>query len=203
MTNLTRTTLRAAIVSVAGLAGVTRAAAAQGIDARWRAWTGCWRPVSTQGPLPAATAVCVVPAQGTSAVDIVTVNGKSVDNRVHVVADGIAHAVSRDGCSGTEKATWSAKGTRLYLSEAMTCDGGITRSGKGVMSIDPRYQWLDVRGMSAGTAAGVAVARYDVLLDTAGLPAEVMPAFAARGPAANNAILAASAPLTLSDIADV
>ena len=132
-----------------------------------------------------------------------SVVGSGVVNRVRITADGQPHTVSRDGCTGTETARWSATGTRLYTTEMVTCGGGMTRTGSGVMAFTQTYEWLDVRGMSAGDARGVAVARYQALLDTAGLPAEVLSAFALRGPAANNAILTASAPLTISDIADV
>lgn len=204
MTNFIRTTLAAAVAGTVAFAFSPRPVSAQqATDARWRAWTGCWQPEASRAPLTTTSAVCVLPAKGNSAVDILVVSGKSVTSRSHIEADGVAHPVSRDGCTGTERANWSASGTRVYLHESMTCDGPISRNGTGVMSFDPRYEWLDVRGVSTGTNAGVAVARYEPVLDTAGLPAEVLPAFAARGPAANNAILAASAPLTLADIADV
>jgi hypothetical protein len=179
-------------------------ARAQDVDARWRAWTGCWTPVATTTSVaPKAGTVCVVPANGTSAVEILSVSGSTVVDRTRIDADGQPHAVSRDGCSGTETARWSSSGTRVYLSESVLCKGSVERRMSGVMSFDQRYQWLDVRGVSSGEAQGVAVMRYEALMDSTGLPAEVMPAFRLRGPAANSAILAASAPLTLGDIADV
>ncbi|MDA1080554.1 MAG: hypothetical protein O2973_02585 [Gemmatimonadetes bacterium] len=190
-----------------GLAGlitlsVTAAALhAQEPDARWRAWTGCW--TTTSSTITSRGTVCVVPATGTSAVEIISVVGSTVVDRVRVEADGMPHEFSRARCTGTETARWSETGTRVYTSEAMTCPGGVTRHVNGVMSFSPQYEWLDVRGVSSGQATGVAVARYQALLDTAGLPAAVMPALSLRGPAASNAVLAASSPLTLADIADV
>ncbi|MEA3244676.1 MAG: hypothetical protein U9Q74_00825 [Gemmatimonadota bacterium] len=176
----------------------------QDVDARWRAWTGCWTPVATTSSVASkAGTVCVVPAAGNSAVDIVSVSGSEVVDRTRIEADGQPHAVNRDGCSGTETARWSSSGTRLYLSESMLCNGSVERRMSGLMSFDQRYQWLDVRGVSSGQSQGVAVTRYDALMDSTGLPAEVMPAFRLRGPAANTAILAAAAPLTLGDIVDV
>ncbi|HVZ49652.1 MAG TPA: hypothetical protein VG916_12785 [Gemmatimonadaceae bacterium] len=176
----------------------------QAIDARWRAWTGCWTPVvASTAPSPSASTVCVLPAMGTSAVEIVSISGAKVVDRMHIDADGADHAVSRDDCTGTQAARWAASGTRVYVKESMRCPGGVARSTSTIMSFDQRYRWLDVRGISAGVNQGVAVMRYEPKLDSAGLPAEVQPALALRGPAANNAVLTASAPLTLGDIADV
>jgi len=199
------TIFRRTLAGVIAVWLVSAAGQAQDVDARWRAWTGCWTPTTTSQrilTMEKAT-VCVVPTQGQSAVEVISLVGSKVVSRTRVQADGVPHPVEREGCSGTEMAMWSHSGTRVYTTESVTCAGGITRQGQGVMSFSQMYEWLDVRGVSTGEAAGVAVARYEAMVDTTGLPAEVLPAFALRGPAANNAILAASAPLTLSDIADV
>lgn len=188
--------------AVAGLLLLARAAEAQGTDTRWRAWTGCWKPVTAEAAIIAST-VCILPAEGQSAVEIVSISGGKVTDRVKIRADGDAHAVTRDGCTGTETATWSSFGTRLYLQGTLTCEGGLTRTSNSVMSFNQRYEWLDVRGVSNGSAQGVAVARYVPVMDTAGLPGEVHPTFRDRAALASNAVLAASAPLTLADIAEV
>ncbi|MCC7194386.1 MAG: hypothetical protein IT356_02395 [Gemmatimonadaceae bacterium] len=181
------------------------AAHGQDVDARWQAWVGCWTPVAAAPGTATArsAAVCVAPAQGTSAVDIISVSGSSVAGRVHMDADGQPHEVARDGCSGMETARWSVSGTRVYVSGKLLCTGGIERRASGVMSFDQRHEWLDVRSISSGEAQGVAVTRYQPLADSTGLPAELLPVFRLRGPQANMATLAASAPLTLRDIADV
>ena len=195
--------LRQALGGIAAIALTSAVVHAQDVDPRWRAWTGCWTPIAGANmPGQVAGTVCVLPATGKSAVDILSVSGSKVTDRMHLDADGAEHPVSRDGCTGVEAARWSPNGTRVYLREALQC-GAISRNSTGVMSFDQQYRWLDVRGVSSGTTQGVAVARYEALMDSTGLPAEVRPAFALRGPAANNAILAASAPLTLADIADV
>lgn len=191
-----------AVAGIALLAANATSAAAQGTDTRWRAWAGCWMPVAAEAGNSSGT-VCVVPVEGQSAVDIVSVSGSNVVDRVRIRADGEAHPVTRDGCTGTETAAWSSFGTRLFLSETLTCSGGLTRKSNGVMSFNQRFEWLDVRGVSNGAASGVAVARYEPVVDTAGLPAEVMGAMRSRSPATNSAVLAASAPLTLADIAEV
>ncbi len=191
-----------ALPAVAGMLLLAEAAGAQGTDTRWRAWTGCWKPVTAEAAIIAGT-VCVLPAEGQSAVEIVSVAGGKVVDRVKVRADGQAHAVTRDGCTGTESATWSPFGTRLYLKGTLTCEGGLIRTSNAVMSFNQRYEWLDVRGVASGAAQGVAVARYVPVMDTAGLPSEVHATFRDRAALASNAVLAASAPLTLADIAEV
>jgi hypothetical protein len=172
-------------------------------DARWRAWTGCWTPVGPQAGLGQTATVCVLPTEKASAVEIVSIVGSVITDRTRLDADGVERNATREGCTGTEKARWSATGTRVLVTETMACAGGTTRTGTSIMSFDQQYQWLDVRGVTSGTTSGIAVARYQMVTDTAGLPAEVRPALALRGAAANNAILAAAAPLTLADIADV
>jgi hypothetical protein len=175
---------------------------AQELDARWRAWTGCWTPVAADAPIASAGTVCVVPAAGTSGVDVMSVSGSQVVDRMRIVADGAPHEVRQSECSGTTSADWSTTGTRVYVKESLMC-GTTARRELTVMSFTQQYQWLDVRGVSSGGSQGVAVARYELLTDSTGLPADVLPAFRMRGPAANNALLAASAPLTLGDISDV
>lgn len=186
-----------------GLLTITSASAGAQVDARWRAWTGCWVAVSSETGLGPRGTVCVIPTDKASAVEIVTVAGNTITDRMRIDADGVAHTVSRDGCTGTEIAHFSPGGTRVHIRETTACEGGTTRIGSGIMSFDQTYQWLDVRGITSGTTAGVAVAKYRMLTDTTGLPAEVRAVVATRGAAANGALLAASAPLTLADIAEV
>lgn len=190
------------LAGVAALVLAGSAAQAQ-TDARWRAWTGCWMPLASDAALPRIGTVCVLPTDRPSAVEVVSIVGGKIVERNRIDADGVPHDVSRDGCTGTQTATWSPGGTRVTLAEEIVCPGTGPRLGKGVMSFNQRYEWLDVRGISAGGTSGVAVARYQITGDTAGLPAEVLPALALRGAASNAAVLAASAPLTLADIADV
>jgi hypothetical protein len=67
-----------------------------------------------------------------------------------------------------------------------------------------RYEWLDVRGMTSGKTASVSVGRLVASeADGVFIPAEVLAAIPARTPATNTSVLAASAALTLADIADV
>ena len=202
-------TLTMKLLASFGIAALVDAGSlnAQATDARWAAWIGCWAPVAGQGSAPrelgGSARVCVVPVQGASAVDIVSVASGKVVDRTRIDADGVPHTVSRDGCNGTETATFSAHGSRVYLNSTVACSGGVTQRGKGVMSFTQHYEWMDVRGMASTSASGIAVARYAATDDTTGIPAEVRNAVPARSAATNNALLAASAPMTLADIADV
>lgn len=182
---------------------------AQAADFRWQAWVGCWAPVAGQNGMPrelggtSTARVCVTPAKGTSAVEIVTVVSGKVVDRTRIEADGAPHPISRDGCTGAELARWAATGIRLYMSTTMTCSGGVERKGNAVLAFTQRYEWLDVRGMSSREASGVSVARYSAVDDSTGIPADIRALVGMRLPATNNAMLAASAPMTLADIADV
>ncbi len=182
---------------------------AQRADPRWQAFIGCWAPASSPDAqvrmVGVSTRVCVVPAQGTSAVDIISISAGTVVDRVHVDADLQPHPVTRDGCTGTETAGWSESGTRVYTSSALKCVGGITRNGTGVLSLTERYQWLDVRSVTTGKSSGISVGRFASLAanDSTGIPADVWHAVPAISAGFEAATLAASAPLTLADIADV
>ena len=197
--------------SALGAQGAAQGAAQSGAaaDVRWQAWIGCWAPVAGENGMPrelgamTLARVCVTPAAGTSAVEVSTIASGKVVDRQRIEVDGMPHQVSRDGCTGTETARWANTGTRVYVSTDLSCAGGVTRRGRGVLSFSQRYEWLDVRGMASGTSSGVSVARYVISDDTAGLPVELRTVATSRTKAANNSLLAAAAPLTLADIADV
>ncbi|MBM4194094.1 MAG: hypothetical protein FJ202_06915, partial [Gemmatimonadetes bacterium] len=209
MTNSTHRILGAATLAIIASAAASASAGAQAatpaLDARWQAWAGCWTPVSQPGSpseIGGSSTLCVVPAAGNSAVDVVTVVSGRVTGTTRIEADGQRHAVSRDGCTGTETAIWSTLGSRVFLTSELNCDG-VARRSQSVMSFNQRYEWLDVQGITSGKNVGVAVTRYNPLPDATALPEELRVRVASRSAATNNAILAASAPLSLADIADV
>jgi hypothetical protein len=202
----TKTWIQRAAIGATALALVATAStsAAAQTDTRWRAWTGCWTTTMPQTlAFGTSSAVCVLPTEKASAVEIVTVISGKITDRTRIDADGQPHSSERDGCTGSTTARWSQFGTRVLINETFNCAGSGERKGTGVMSFTPQYEWLDVRGVASGGTAGVAVAKYQVTSDTTGLPAEVRPALALRGPVANNGVLVASAPLTLADIAEM
>jgi len=204
---MTSTTKISALLGAAMLAA-SSTLGAQAVDARWQPWIGCWTPVAGE-PSPlrllgASPRVCVIPAQGTSAVEVVTIAAGKVVDRTRIEADMQSHPVTRDGCTGTETARWSEMGTRLYLASAVTCAGGVSRHGSGVLSMTERYEWLDVRGMTSGKTASVSVGRLTAAeVDGGSVPADVMASIPPRTTTTNTSVLAASAALRLADIADV
>src|SRR4051794_35703311 len=84
-----------------------RAQAAASSDVRWSAWVGCWAPIDAVTALTgmsSARTVCVVPAAGASAVDIVQIANGQILSREHVDATGAERKSDRDGCAGWERA---------------------------------------------------------------------------------------------------
>jgi len=193
------------------LAPLARAQAPQ-TDPRWGAWLGCWAPASaptgeTAGtkqlsrPSSAAGAllVCIVPAAGSTGVDVATVADTQVVSRDRLEATGERRALDRDGCSGWESAQWSADGARVYLRSELACQGNLRRRSSGVMALSAEGEWLDVRSVSAGTRSNVRVLRYHASPLPESLPPDVAAALrsAPRGAAGPE-----PGDLTLADVAD-
>ena len=174
-------------------------------DPRWHGWVGCWEPAATQNAqapaLARALLVCVVPATGSTGVDVVTVADTQVVSRERMVATGQRSGVTRDACKGWESAEWSAAGTRVYLHSELACQGNLRRRSSGLMALTPEGEWLDVRAVSAGNRSTTRVLRYEAAPLPATLPADVAaalrdPAMLAAGP------MPATADLTFADVAE-
>jgi hypothetical protein len=182
-----------------------RPAAAQG-DPRWQAWVGCWEAADASGMRvigsPTAPMVCAVPASGTSAVDIMTViSGKIVD-RTHVDASGTPRANTKDGCNGSETATWSKSATRVYVHSDYTCPGGIKRTTNGLMALSPDGEWLEIQRVASGTNKGIRVVRMREATNLSAVPAEITTALQGHTLATSASRVAASAMLTGEDLID-
>ena len=135
-------------------------------DARWQPWLGCWTPVAAAEPMgfsidAPSPQVCVVPAAGPAAVDVVTFAGERLLFREHIEADGARHTSTRDGCSGWETAEWSNDGQRVYLASEFTCpSGGLTRRTSGLMATTASGEWLQLVGVTVKENTGVRVLRH-------------------------------------------
>lgn len=178
-------------------------AAAQSVrvDGRWDAWLGCWEPAGTpSGAKPAL--LCVVPAQGTSAVDLLTVADGKVTAREHIAADGERVADTRDACTGWRSAQWSNDGSRVYLHSQYTCDNNVKRGSTSLMAMSANGDWMDVQGVQVGRNSGVRLMMYREATDPGTLPAEVSDAIGNRAMAVAAARVAAAAPLHREDIAE-
>jgi hypothetical protein len=151
----------ASVAAVITLIGVPAPLDAQSADPRWQPWVGCW--VAAGGTERA----CVSPAAGRSAVDIVTTAGNGAVTRERIEANGEPQVSERDGCTGWERARWSADGLRVYLSSEYQCANGPTRRSSGLLVMSSRGRWLSVAGVTLGENTGVRVLRYDAAVSTA------------------------------------
>ncbi len=96
-----------------------------------------------------ASLLCVVPAQGTSAVDLVTVtDGKEVA-REHIEATGKHVAATRDGCKGWESAEWSRDDERVYRHADFMC-GAMRQKSTALIAMSADGDLMDVQGLAAG-----------------------------------------------------
>src|SRR3954469_3132524 len=93
------------ILSIAFL-GAATVSSAQQVGPGWSAFVGCWTPVGADGSRNVAAntpKVCVIP-NGANAVDLLTIANDSVTSRTTVDASGSKRDVTKQGCSGWEKA---------------------------------------------------------------------------------------------------
>ncbi len=175
-------------------------------DLRWQAWLGCWEAVELEATPPTGTMkkprICVIPTAERSAVEIATLVGDSVAIRQRIQATGEQRPLTRDGCTGWERAQWSSNGQRVYMRSSYSCPGGLTRMSNGVMAMSSAGEWLDVQGVVAGSTTGVRVARYRDVTDAASLPSEIAVALKGRASVFDDARIAATAPLTTEDVVE-
>jgi hypothetical protein len=166
--------MRRFVLSIAflGLAGAASAQAPAGPG--WSAFSGCWTPVGTDGSRNVAAntpRVCVVP--NGNAADLLTVVGDSITDRTAVDAGGQRHDVSKQGCSGWEKAEFSSDGRRLYISGEQSCAGGLKRVTSGVFAIASNGDWISAVDVAADSVSSVRVIRYAPVSITPTMPASI------------------------------
>ena len=208
--------VRSGILAVAAMVGIAQSASAapvnESVAPGWQAFFGCWEPLTPPpGTLPPgvlpdtaqAHLVCVVPVEGSAAVDMVTVVNGQVVERERVDATGTSSPMRRDDCAGTRSATWSTVGQRLYVRSELVCDGGLRRTATGVISMTSMNEWMDVQSVAVGEQKAVRVLRYREAGQSAAVPAEITAALGSRPFSVSTARLAATAPVTTADIVDV
>jgi len=167
-----RTGQRNALVTLLLAAALAPNARAQtAVDPRWQPWLGCWMSALADTTTP-ATAMCVIPAAGVSAVDIVQIADLQVVARNHIDADGARHPGERNGCAGWDRAVWSPEG-RLLLRSEHECPGGEHRVITAVMAVTPGDEWLTVQGASVAGRRSVLVQHYRGASGDLALPEEV------------------------------
>lgn len=183
------------------------AAPAAATGAGWTAWYGCWaatldRDDAALADSGAATRrVCVLPAGGES-VAVHTVERGRVVRTDTIDASGVRRARTREGCRGWEQASWSQDRRRVFTQSEYACEGGGTRTVRGVLALTPDGEWVDVRAMTAGAPIGVQVARFRPTLSPVGEVPAMDALRATRGMAIDVARRTASVPLTPGTVAE-
>lgn len=206
-TNLTRPLALASMLLVSALTLPGTGSAQSAVpDSRWLPWLGCWQPVNVEAPDSAGVAraptVCVIPASGQSAVEVVTVANRAVTTRERIEASGQQRPRADEGCSGSERVEWSQDGRRLYRLTEHACPGGIQRRSTGLMAILPSGEWLSAQGVSVAGNSDVRVLRYQPTSQPDALPAEITRALSGRALAVDAARTAAAATPTTRDIVE-
>jgi len=148
------TRLAAAWLLLASTASPARAQDSEG-SARWLAFVGCWEPLGADVD---AGLLCFRPAG--AGVEMSNVFEGAVTAAERLVADGVAHPVDAEGCSGSESVEFSEDGRRVFTASEFVCDGGETRAGSGVMSFISQAQWIDVRSLTVEGEPVAWVQRY-------------------------------------------
>jgi hypothetical protein len=185
-------------LGLSALVGLSpRPVAAQAADSRWLPWLGCWQ---AEGAPSDAGLLCVRPLDGQTSVEILRVTGTDVVSREVVWADGQHHQTSREGCDGWEEGSFSRDGARIFLSSSHTCEGGVERTGGGIMALVSPTEWLDVRYLGMGDNRTPWVQRYRAASDQQAEAAGMGGILADRAWAVRTARMAAAAAPSVDDV---
>jgi hypothetical protein len=195
--------LAAGLVALAASAGSAQQSA-QG--PRWQAWAGCWTaaPSSADALLPAAQSapvVCVVPTSNSDVVEVSTIADGKVVSHTRIDASGREQPVELKGCTGTQRAQWSADERRVFLKAVTTCDG-LQRTTSGILAMSPTGEWLDVQGVTTGGGDNLRVARYRDAGVPASVPADIAAALNGRSESVRAARIAAGANVGTSAVVE-
>lgn len=189
----------AAVLLLAGAAVQPAAAQATDVDPRWQAFLGCWAPVTQDGSQPVPEhVVCFRPAED-GAVAAVSVADGEVRTEELIRADGSARPVQEESCTGTETASWSEDGSRLYLRSTLQCgDNVLGRESAGLLALAGGGTFVDVQAVGVDDEYGVRTLQYRALS-----PAEYPAGLRALAEYGDDATrLYAAAPLSLDDIVE-
>src|SRR5690349_16213284 len=173
--------MRRFILSFAFL-GLSAVAGAQQVGAGWSAFAGCWTPVSANGDRNMAAntpRVCVLP-DGANSAQLLTIVNDSITARTPIDASGQRHDISRQGCSGWEKAEFSSDGRRLYLTGEQSCAGGLKRKTSGIFALTSGGDWINAVDVTADSVSSVRVSRYATSSVFPTMPAEIRDALQSR-----------------------
>lgn len=146
----------AAIAVVFGVHSLRAQSEPLDLDPRWNAWLGCWTADTTRtgaAAVSAASATCIVPVEGTRAVEVLTIARGAIVARERLDASGRPHSINGNGCRGTETVNWSGSARRVYLHSAYTCSGAQAGSSTSLYAISSSGAWLRVEKVRSGSGA--------------------------------------------------
>lgn len=171
--------------------------AAQTEDARWLPWVGCWESVGGTAEDPM---LCFRPA--TEGVEVLTIQDGTLESAQTLRADGQAHRVEVEGCSGTESVSFSTDGARVYQNSRQACDGGTERAGSGIIAMIAPDAWIDVKSVEVEGQVTAWVTHYRLAsaerVEGLGLDALVSP----RRMAIETARVSVARPPAVDDVID-
>jgi hypothetical protein len=150
----------AGLVVFGALLVTAKPAHASEMQTGWLPWIGCWQPVEPIAD-PSEPLVCFVPTADAATVEVITLEGGAVVSRERITVDGSQRPVEEGGCSGWERANWSADGRRVYTTSELSCEG-MVRRGTGIIAMASAREWLDIQTVATGDPGerGVRVIRY-------------------------------------------
>ena len=180
-------------------AATAKASTMHAIDVRWYPWVGCWQRTTDVGP---GLLTCVVPAEGASAVDLITVTNGTVESREHLVVDGRPHPIEKDGCTGSETASWAASGALVYIGSAYTCGATLHGRSSTLYAILPTGEWIDARQIESGGGRVLTVTRYRDAGLPSTVPASIRSEIARHSLAATTARASAGASVSRTEVAE-
>jgi len=145
------------------LAGMTPVdALSQEMDTRWLPWLGCWAPVAAEDAEADASLLCVRPAEGQDAVELLSVVDGVVESVDILSATGQRRETALEGCEGWQSGSFSMDASRVYLRTDEVCEGGQRRASTSLMSWVSTYEWLDIEIVEVGERSVAWVRRYEV-----------------------------------------
>lgn len=175
----------ALLLLMAVAAGAAPHASAQS-SGPWSPWLGCWEPA----PGFAGPDLCV--GETADGVELLTLAGEDVVDTRSLVAGVGPRPVEEEECRGTETASFSADGNRVYVRSSVVCDG-VEQSASGILAMITPFEWVDVNVVTIDGRTATWVQRY--VADGTGAEelAGLGPAVAGRGLSLRRARIAALA----------
>jgi hypothetical protein len=116
--------------------------------------------------------VCVLPGGSSASVRIATVEDGAIVDETTLTVDGVARAVEDGGCVGSETASWSRDGRRVFLRTELDCSG-IRRVSTGVLALVAENEWVDVQAVTVAGQHATRTLRYRAVRPES-VPAEIL-----------------------------